>query len=207
MRFRFALSPCSVNLYSHWISSVPGVQISGLEGQKPHPQHSRSLLQHPSSSPLAPWPSSLQIPWRNGTCRHSKNTHCCKGQNSKLQFNRIYEGLRLWSPCLVTNIICGGEKSSRPSIHSSREGRGNHELNVSGPRRTWGNLPRTYCELMWQQLWRGGCLSPSLAWGPAVATEPLWNDFFHCGKKFTVNGMPSPFLNWEEKVQLRNSEL
>lgn len=142
---------------------------------------------------------------------NNKKMYHCKGQSSKIQFNRIYEGLQFWSPCLVTNIICRGEKTSVLSIHSSREGERNRELNYFGPKRTPGSLPRTCWEpTMAAALAEDFCLSPSLAQSLAVANEPLWNDFFffflHCIKNFTVDRMPSPFLNRDEKVPLHNSE-
>lgn len=114
------LAPCNsglpfnlsgVNLCSHGSSSVTGVQISGLEGQTQHQHHSKFLLQPPS--PLQPTLDrlSLQILQRNGTYSHSKkNVYCCKGQSSKLQFNRLGEGLQTWSSCPVRSFILGGGK-------------------------------------------------------------------------------------------------
>lgn len=37
--------------------------------------------------------------------------------------------------------------------------------------------------------------------------SPFEMTSLHCGKKFTVDGMPSPFLNRDEKVVLHNREL
>lgn len=82
---------CSVNLYSHRISSVIRVQIPGLEGQKPHRHHSRSFLQHPppsTASSLALITANPLKKWNMQSFKKKKMC-CCKGQSSKLQFNRI----------------------------------------------------------------------------------------------------------------------
>lgn len=82
---------CSVNLYSHRISSVTRIQIPGLEGQKPHHHHSRSFLQHPPPSTASSLALITANPLkkRNMPSFKKKNMCCCKGQSSKLQFNRI----------------------------------------------------------------------------------------------------------------------